>query len=112
MKYRITKPHAPDTPDHLEVKKGDRLTFERRPTNWDGWLFCTMPDSRTGWVPEAYVEIDGAAGVMRRDYNAFELTVNPGDTIEVELEEAGWGWGRVPDGRTGWVPLEILEPIP
>ena len=112
MLYRVIKPHAPDSPDHLVVNRGERLTFERRPTHWEGWLFCTTSDSRTGWIPDSYVDIDGTHCTMRRDYNAIELTVEVGDTLTAEYEESGWVFAHTSDKRTGWVPLENIELIP
>ncbi len=110
MDYRVIKPHAPETDDRLVVRKGEKLSFERRPTNWDGWLFCTTIDGRTGWVPESYVTVDGGECTMSRDYDAYELTVAVGDAVIAEYEESGWVYGRTANNRRGWVPRENLEP--
>jgi uncharacterized protein YgiM (DUF1202 family) len=45
-----------------------------------------------------------------RDYDAFELPVEPGDVVEVELTESSWALVSDRVNRRGWVPLECLEP--
>ena len=107
--YRVVKPHRVEGSEPLVVHQGERLVFERRETEWSGWIWCVSRSGRSGWVPERWVQIEGKVCVMRRDYDSTELPVNAGETFTATLVESGWAWGTTSDGRTGWVPLECLE---
>lgn len=109
MRYRVIKPHVADRPNPLIASAGDRLSFERRPTQWAGWLWCVNSDGVSGWVPESWVVIDGSTCVMIRDYNATELTANIDDIVEGDIIESGWIWGRNQKDQQGWVPMECVE---
>lgn len=108
---RAREPHVPDSGDVLSLKRGARLEFERRPTEWEGWIWCTSAEGISAWVPESWVTVEGRFCVMLKDYISRELGVDRGDEVTVELTESGWAWVRTPDGDEGWVPLECLEQI-
>ncbi len=110
-RFLVIEAHEPDEPDSLTLFAGERLQFERRPTEWEGWLWVRSRDGQTGWVPEAWVEQDGTFCVMNRDYDSTELTVEVGDYLHCLLIESGWLWGETPSGAVGWVPLECLEQV-
>jgi len=46
--FRVIKPHQPSDRDALTARKGERLSFERRETEWPGWIWCTK-ESGKGW---------------------------------------------------------------
>lgn len=106
---RVVKPHQPSDPDPLIVRKGARLSFERKETEFAGWIWCTNDSGKRAWVPEHWVDIEGDSCVMKRDYNAIELSVEAGEVLTVEFEESGWAWATKEGGESGWVPLENLE---
>jgi len=108
---RVIKPHQPSDADALTARKREHLSFERRETEWPGWIWGTNMAGRGGWVPENWVEIDGGSCVMKRDYNATELSVEVGEVLTVEFEESGWAWVTKEGGESGWVPLEHLGRI-
>jgi len=101
----VTQVHDGANPNRIRFGVGEVLRWERRPTEWEGWLWCTDAKGVTGWVPEAYVE-KLAAALCRtlREYHATELTVTPGEELDVQFAESGWLWSTTADGRTGWVP--------
>ncbi|MCP4247550.1 MAG: hypothetical protein GY778_10920 [bacterium] len=107
--YRVVRAHELGHADPLVLKKGDRVPFERRQTEWDGWLWCSTPTGESGWIPEPWVKIQGDVCVVQRDYNALELAVQPGATLEAILTESGWLLAISSTGTTGWVPLECVE---
>lgn len=55
---------------------------------------------------------------MRPDYRAQyadPIAGESGTTVLVAREDdeyRGWWWCTGPDGRTGWVPADILDPTP
>jgi hypothetical protein len=110
MKYRVIKPHDAGNTEAFVVGKGEKLTWERKPTIWAGWLWCTASDGRQAWVPEPWVELRGESCVMLRDYSSRELCVREGESFDVELAESSWAWGRNSSGDYGWVPLDAIEP--
>jgi len=64
-------------------------------------------------VHEDLFELDtaGATAVMLRDYTARELTVRPGDELDVIEALDGWLLCRSPSGLVGWVPAESTEAL-
>ncbi len=108
--YRVTKPYQTGVAVPLTACKGERLRFERRKTEWAGWVWCTDAAGRCGWVPENWLELQGEQCVLRRDYTAAELSVDKGEIITAHLVESGWLWATNESGGVGWVPLEHLAP--
>ena len=109
--YRVIREYVSEFPNPLIQKKGDMLHVEEKETQWDGWLWCTLPDRKSGWVPESYLERVGDQGTMLQDYNATELTVQSGEILQVFSEAAGWYLCSKENGEKGWVPAENLEKI-
>ncbi|UCF10707.1 MAG: hypothetical protein JSW65_03260 [Candidatus Bipolaricaulota bacterium] len=96
--------------DPLRGRSGDRVSIDReKKTTIEGWLWCTDPAGRSGWVPEAYLEAGDRDGALRRDYDAIELTVRVGEGLAVHYEESGFYWVTHADGRQGWVPTESVR---
>lgn len=110
-RFRVIKAHEPDETEPLTLFAGEQLQFERRPTEWEGWLWVRSKDGQMGWVPEAWVEAEGRFCVMTRDYDSTELAVEVGDYLHCLLIESDWLWGETPSGTVGWVPLESLEQV-
>jgi len=114
MPYIVIKPHRASYKEVLIAPKGTRLSFERRESEWDGWLWCTDPSDKSGiagWVPESWVATDGNSCTLLRDYSTAELTVIEGETVDGDIIESGWVWVRNSYGEQGWVPLECLRMI-
>ena len=106
-RYRAVKSYESPYEDGVEFGKGERLRYERRESDWPGWLWCTSPAGSEAWVPESWVTLDGETCVLVRDYAARELSLKRGDVVRTRLEESGWVWAAC--GREGWVPLACLE---
>ena len=114
------KEHRASYADPIAMRAGDRVTVGRRYTTWPEYVWCTGPDGREGWVPEAFLEAKGDGGTpngekaasdvrtARRDYDARELDVAPGDVVLAREEAGGWFWCEAADGRRGWLPAECL----
>ena len=110
MKYRVKTSYESAYPEALVVKRGERIRFERKPTEWPGWIWCITEDGKSAWVPESWVEIGGVFCVLSRDYNSRELTVRCGDELDVMHEESGWVWVCNTEGEEGWIPADRIEP--
>ena len=112
MRVSVRKSHERPYENPLRVTAGERIVpdFERT-TDIEGWVWCTAPDGRSGWAPRGWlVEADGAWRLVR-DYDAIELSVAPGEVLEVVLEESGFYWARKETGETGWVPADHVSVI-
>jgi hypothetical protein len=109
--FRVIKEHQSSCPSPLVAQKGERLRFERRESEWEGWLWCTSASAKSGWVPESWLHLEDATAVLHRDYNAVELTVAPGEILTSTLLESDWAWATTENGERGWVPLECLVPV-
>jgi len=109
MKYTAHKAHKPETDIKLHQNAGDRLMWEKRPTPYTGWIWCTVLTGETGWVPESWLEFDGNTCLLLRDYDSTELTIKPGDVLMGILIESGWLYASNQQGEQGWVPIECVE---
>lgn len=107
--YRVIQPHQGSIGGSLSARRGQRLAFEQRESEFAGWLWCTDDAGTGAWVPESWVRIEGPACVLLRDYDAVELSIQVGEILESTLEESGWAWVSKENGQRGWVPLACLE---
>ena len=106
---RVITPYQSSFPDPLQLPAGLRVAVTDKKTHYEGWLWCTDPAGKSGWVPQSYLARRGGSAVLLRDYDATELTVQFGEELLVSEEESGWYWCRAADGRRGWVPAEHVE---
>ena len=112
MTTRVLVGYTSAYPDALVVRRGARLTVEPRLPAYPGWVWCRDSDGTAAWVPEAFLEITSGVALVNADYDSTELTVEPGDSVEVLREVAGWAWCRHGDGRHGWLPVASLAGKP
>ncbi len=105
MKAVVLMPYQRPYADPIVVKSGEALQpdFEKH-TDIEGWVWCTAEDGRSGWTPKSWMERIGNVWRMTRDFNALELTIQPGEILDIEFEESGFYWVRKTTGETGWVP--------
>jgi hypothetical protein len=121
------RPHATSQTVSIRLRAGDVVAVGRRDERWTDWVWCTTPDGRAGWVPEAFlcteparcisgapaVDLSGTGSPQRlatalRDYDASELTVQTGETVDVLEEVSGWLLCRH-GADVGWVPAECID---
>jgi uncharacterized protein YgiM (DUF1202 family) len=105
----VIKSHLSSYPNPLKVKKGGRVEVGNEDNDYAGWRWCTNTENTSGWVPVAYLDVGGSGAILRRDYDAAELSVDVGQRLEVTEIESGWAWGRDEVGSEGWVPLTCLK---
>lgn len=104
MKIRVTTPYRSEFPNPLKLAEGDRVTVDLSKDQHAGWKFCRTGNN-AGWIPAAYLDVEGERGRIVRDYDATELSVEIGETLEVIEEESGWFRCRTGAGNTGWCPV-------
>jgi hypothetical protein len=109
---RVIKEYQAPYPDPIQARAGDEVIVDPgKETDITGWVWCTSRDSKGGWVPSAYVEINGEHGRMRQDYNAIELTIRVGEILTVHKTESSFHWATNENGQQGWVPVAYVEPL-
>jgi hypothetical protein len=111
MRYRVIKDHKPEAVEPLVFRKGERLAYERRPTGWQGWVWCVSPQGRSGWAPESWLSLEKETCVALRDYDSTELSVEVGDEVVSDLTESGWAWAQNARAQRGWIPLSCLVSV-
>jgi hypothetical protein len=76
-----------------------------RDSEWQAFVFVTT-HTGSGWVPERYLDREGAIDAMTQAYDTTELPTELGEELDVLHEDSrsGWLWCRAKNGREGWVP--------
>lgn len=105
----VTAAYEAAYPDPLIARAGDTLRVAREDDEFPGWLWCVAANGDAGWVPEEYLDRDGAAAQLRRDYDATELTVRAGERLTLLEAVNGWWWAVRADGARGWVPARNVR---
>lgn len=106
----VQKAYQSEFPDPIRVARGEQLLIGDMETVFPGWLWVTIPDGRSGWIPSSFVSQSGDRGSALRDYDATELTVKTGDRLKLIECEGSWVRVETTDGRVGWVPEENVSP--
>lgn len=108
----MIKTHSPENQSEWQVLAGEIIHYERKPTIYAGWLWCTNSRGDSAWAPEGWVMIlDSEYCRFIRDYDASELIIEIGQILEGDTIESGWVLVSDKRKKNGWVPLECLEII-
>jgi hypothetical protein len=112
-RFRVIKAYESPYPQARVFPKGSRVevikAYQEDP-QWPNWFWCVGEDSTEAWVPGQFLQIDGKIGILKRDYNAIELSVQPGEELQIHEVINGFGWAEKQDGAKGWVPMKHLVP--
>jgi hypothetical protein len=101
--------HAPVHEQVLVARAGEMLIPGRADDEWPGWTWCVNSAGTGSWVPDPYLEMEGRTARLLVDYEATELTVQPGDPLTLHHEVNGWWWATDSQGQEGWVPEKKLD---
>ena len=108
-KHLVIKSHQPSFDYYLSLKKGEILTYERKPTESTGWIWGITTGGKSCWVPEAWVKIKGKQCEIMQNYSSKELTIEIGEIIEMDFIESGWVWIKNSNDEMGWIPEDCLK---
>jgi hypothetical protein len=93
----------------VKGRAGDVLIADfTKQTDIIGWVWCRNAAGREGWVPQSWLRQQGEVFRLIRDFDAIELTVTPGQVVELHFSESGFCWVTLSSGETGWVPDAVL----
>ncbi len=112
MLARITTAYQAAYDWSMEARAGEKLALGKRDTEFPGWIWCSHSKGLSGWVPEAYLRVEGDQGILLQDYTTKELSVQPGEFLQIRKSESGWVFASKTNGETGWVPESNLEYLP
>ena len=96
----------------IAVRAGDVVqpdAEKSRSTDIVGWVWCSGPDGREGWTPEAWLERKADQWLIQRDFCALELHVEPGERFRVLFGESGFLYVESAHGERGWLPDGVVE---
>lgn len=110
MKRSVIHAHQASYTNPIHVAAGDVLSLSGGEDLWEGhrWLWALATDGREGWVPADLPCCRGEFTVAAYDYAARELTVMPGEVVDVLRVSHGWAWCRRETGDEGWIPERVL----
>ncbi|MCF6326898.1 MAG: hypothetical protein L3J21_06370 [Devosiaceae bacterium] len=105
--------HDRHYPDPICLKKGEEFTLSGRSVAWEGneehlWLWAIANDGREGWVAKDFPQHRDGKIFAPFDYNSIELSVVPGDELQVLEEVLGWAHCKTLKGELGWVPVRVF----
>lgn len=107
---RVVQAHRQSYADPIAFRTGERVRLTERRDVWDGhpWAWAIGPDGREGWIPLDTLEADAGGHVACCDFDAIELSVEPGECVRLIETRLGWCWCVGAQGRAGWVPARCL----
>ena len=105
----VIREHTATFPDPLVLKAGERVHVGQADDQWPAFLWCVNAQGKGGWVPEAFLQRHGEAGIARRAYDARELSVGAGERVSVGERVGGWAWVTDAAGESGWIPEECIS---
>jgi SH3-like domain-containing protein len=111
----VTTAYTASNPDPINGKAGESVMLTGKVDRWEDvpeweWIECVDARGRNGWVPATWLVTQGTSVMLRRDYDARELTAQMGQIVTALEEESGWFWCETADGATGWLPKSALMP--
>jgi SH3 domain len=110
IRARVFKEWQAMYPDPIDVRAGESIILGKTDPDWPGWQWCTDPRSKSGWVPITFIEkSDESTGTILFDFTARELSILPGDELELLCLESGWYWARNARNDEGWIPGTHIE---
>jgi uncharacterized protein YgiM (DUF1202 family) len=109
-RVRVNRPYASAFPKPLVLAKGTKVTVTPRDSEWPGWAWSRTEDNQEGWIPETFLEVSSDdLYILKCNYDATELTVAAGRSVEVIKSTAGWLWCCNDDDQKGWVPADHTD---
>ena len=111
VKLRVREAHKASFYYSVVFRKGDKVRVGREDPEMSGWYWCEDEDGVWSWIPEEYLDRDGAKGIVTHDYDTTELTVKVGEILEYVTDVKFWTLCRAHDDREGWVPTTKLTRV-
>ena len=94
----------------LHLAPGQRVVCGPQDTAWPGWIWATLENGLSGWVPEEVLKRgEGAEALVSTAFEAREISVAKGEAVTSLRTLHGWHWCRKSDATEGWLPGYLLK---
>ncbi|MBN1451569.1 MAG: hypothetical protein JW963_11185 [Anaerolineales bacterium] len=113
-RYRVIQDYQSPYPAPIIFHKGEEVEVGNEFTDdpdWKDWVWCEGEHNNRAWVPKQYLETHAHKGIFITDYNAMELNVVVGETVNIHEIVNGFGMAEKQNGEHGWVPMKNLSQI-
>jgi SH3-like domain-containing protein len=104
------KPYTAQYEDPIAFGPGETVDVQRPDADFPEWFWCRATDGKEGWVHFSYLSQTTGQATALRDYSAQELTIAAGEEARLICTLGGWAYLALDDGRSGWVPNDIIQP--
>jgi hypothetical protein len=109
---RVVTSRARDHVENIRIREGESIVVGHRNKQYPEFLWCAAEDGHAGWVPEQFLHMDtDKEATALRDYDAAQLTVVKGETLDASERVGVWIRCRNSAGAEGWVPDSCLEAV-
>lgn len=109
--FRVLADYEVNDPHPLILKSGTPVRILRNDLSWPGWLWVEA-ENQAGWIPEAFLKINGPEATTVRDFNGRDLSASRHEELLAIEEAPGWIFAENARMETGWFPLFNLRPCP
>jgi uncharacterized protein YgiM (DUF1202 family) len=117
-RFRVREEFPPGFFDGLAatliIQTGDRITVSSEESKtWPAFALVSNEHGAFGWVPKRYLRREGDTAIVAHDYDTTCLNPSRGESLELIEADVEGGWLRCRDsqGRVGWFPIKLLEPV-
>lgn len=111
MEVVVVEQHVSEYPEPFYLKQGDIVTLGAMDDEFPNWIFITSELGEQGWAPVQYIEKlpQASKGVLRQDYDNFELNTVLGEKLSVLFELNSWYRVSRSSNEVGWVPVHTVK---
>lgn len=101
--------HTPSFAANPKAQKGDAVIFERFDPENPAWFYGCDPSGTEGYFPVGWFDLceEDRSAVALRAYDAHELSIAVGASIEPEEEYGDWILANS-GGERGWIPRRCI----
>ena len=114
QRVRVIESHVTSDPNPVRFREGDRVGVGHHDQVWKQYVWGTDQAGRSGWVPDAYLEIagNGQTGHRLARLRLHRAHRGPqGDPRRRSTRSAAGTCAARESGMSGWVPSTSVEPV-
>jgi SH3-like domain-containing protein len=106
---RVTRDYKAQYQSPISVAARESVQLGERDDEYPEWQWCRSDAGREGWMPVSLL-VPTAPGqaMVTEDYDATELSVIAGETVQIKRRIGQWARVINASGAIGWVPEDVL----
>lgn len=109
MLVRVIRDYTPQYTRPISVRANKIVHLGNRDDEYPEWQWCRSDSGLEGWVPVRLLMPTGPdCGSITEDYDATELEVRVGETLNVTRRIGQWARVTNASGANGWVPEAVI----